>query len=284
MCSSCHLGIRNLAVERLGRWGRGLAGQCYFVQYSHKLLWEIRSMAGCPFSPQNAEAEKVAAQCHCLQCSDECLCKGFLGWSCWVGSNVEEVDVLFHGVFHLWWCGFHMFRGEEWQHSLWLLGTLQDETLQPTLVTYNASISILTSLCHCRGHCRCGIYGTLDSRSQKKNQHWSLLPEIIWGACAKGSQWQLALLWLTELGESADIITFNSVLAAFDSSGQHLGCVFSVDDHQHVIEWHFKSWRNRRNRLFMAAYGLCKEFSVGWPCFSLALLLADLGGKEPLIW
>lgn len=110
------------------------------------------------------------------------------------------------------------------------------------------------------------------------------MPEIIWGACAKGSQWQLALLWLTELGESADIITFNSVLAAFDSSGQHLGCAFSVDDHQHMIEWHFKSWINRRNLLFMAAYGLCKEFSVGWPGFSLALLLADLGGKEPLIW
>ena len=46
------------------------------------------------------------------------------------------------------------------------------------------------------------------------------------GASARGNQWQLALLWLTELREGADmadIITFNSVLAAFDGSGQHLG-------------------------------------------------------------
>ena len=46
------------------------------------------------------------------------------------------------------------------------------------------------------------------------------------GASARGKQWQLALLWLHELREGADmadIITFNSVLAAFDGSGQHLG-------------------------------------------------------------
>ena len=45
------------------------------------------------------------------------------------------------------------------------------------------------------------------------------------GASARGTQWQLALLWLSELrgADMADIITFNSVLAALGGSGQHLG-------------------------------------------------------------
>ena len=180
MCSSCHLGIRNLAVERLGRSG-WLAGQCYFVQYSHKLLWEIRSMAGCPFSPQNAEAEKVAAQCHCLQCSDECLCKGFLvkhlgaeitmyGWSCWVESNVEEVGLLLHGAFPLWWCVSICFevKNGNIHFGCWELSKMKLYKRQLWRTTHpSASWLHSVTAAYSWGHCRCGIRGTLDSRSQK---------------------------------------------------------------------------------------------------------------------